>query len=216
MGMMSVLMQLRKVCNHPALFEPRPVTSPLYLPTLGYVAPKRADDGEDEEAVVWLRQRPPHRHAASPYAPSSSSSSPSSSSDSSRGGSSGSSGSSSSSTTGALYDAGAAAWTAGQAVDISWSWHSQPPAGVQVAQAQGVLSAAGCEALVQASCASGGRLTLEGVPGLAGWLDGRLAALAARVPAAAAGRAAHAELVRGHSRAYQHQGKGSSGPAARC
>jgi len=31
MGMMSVLMQLRKVCNHPDLFEPRSVTSPFVM-----------------------------------------------------------------------------------------------------------------------------------------------------------------------------------------
>ncbi|CAM9514029.1 unnamed protein product, partial [Chrysoparadoxa australica] len=31
MGMMNVLMQLRKVCNHPDLFEPRPITSPFVL-----------------------------------------------------------------------------------------------------------------------------------------------------------------------------------------
>lgn len=32
-------MQLRKVCNHPDLFEPRPVTSPLQLPALRLDAP---------------------------------------------------------------------------------------------------------------------------------------------------------------------------------
>jgi len=31
MGMMSVLMQLRKVCNHPDLFEPRSVTTPFVM-----------------------------------------------------------------------------------------------------------------------------------------------------------------------------------------
>lgn len=31
MGMMNVLMQLRKVCNHPDLFEPRPVVTPFVL-----------------------------------------------------------------------------------------------------------------------------------------------------------------------------------------
>lgn len=29
MGMMNILMQLRKVCNHPDLFEPRPIVSPF-------------------------------------------------------------------------------------------------------------------------------------------------------------------------------------------
>ncbi|OQS03400.1 SNF2 family helicase/ATPase and F-box protein, partial [Thraustotheca clavata] len=33
-GMMNVLMQLRKVCNHPDLFEPRPITSPWDVPSL--------------------------------------------------------------------------------------------------------------------------------------------------------------------------------------
>ena len=36
MGVMNVLMQLRKVCNHPNLFEPRPVTSPLQLEPIVY------------------------------------------------------------------------------------------------------------------------------------------------------------------------------------
>ncbi|GLE04611.1 hypothetical protein PINS_up013581 [Pythium insidiosum] len=34
MSMMNVLMQLRKVCNHPDLFEPRPIASPLDLAPL--------------------------------------------------------------------------------------------------------------------------------------------------------------------------------------
>ncbi|KAF4677459.1 swr1 complex component [Perkinsus chesapeaki] len=34
MGMMNVLMQLRKVCNHPDLFDPRPVRSPLAVSAL--------------------------------------------------------------------------------------------------------------------------------------------------------------------------------------
>ena len=34
MGMMSVLMQLRKVCNHPDLFEERAISVPLMLPQL--------------------------------------------------------------------------------------------------------------------------------------------------------------------------------------
>eukprot|EP00762_Andalucia_godoyi_P005403 ANDGO_08372.mRNA.1 Protein PHOTOPERIOD-INDEPENDENT EARLY FLOWERING 1 len=35
MGMMNVLMQLRKVCNHPDLFESRPIMSALDIPFLG-------------------------------------------------------------------------------------------------------------------------------------------------------------------------------------
>ncbi|CAK1552715.1 unnamed protein product [Leptosia nina] len=34
LSVINVLMQLRKVCNHPDLFEPRPVTSPLHLSAL--------------------------------------------------------------------------------------------------------------------------------------------------------------------------------------
>ncbi|XP_032533572.1 helicase SRCAP, partial [Chiroxiphia lanceolata] len=39
MSVINVLMQLRKVCNHPDLFEPRPVHSPLVTPGLCLVAP---------------------------------------------------------------------------------------------------------------------------------------------------------------------------------
>ena len=39
MGMMTVLMQLRKVCNHPDLFEPRSVVTPFVVPSLSYVVP---------------------------------------------------------------------------------------------------------------------------------------------------------------------------------
>ena len=35
MGMMNVLMQLRKVCNHPDLFEPRSVVTPFVMERLG-------------------------------------------------------------------------------------------------------------------------------------------------------------------------------------
>jgi SNF2 family DNA or RNA helicase len=36
MGMMNVLMQLRKVCNHPDLFEPRSVVTPLVVDQIVY------------------------------------------------------------------------------------------------------------------------------------------------------------------------------------
>ncbi|KAF4745030.1 swr1 complex component, partial [Perkinsus olseni] len=39
MGMMNILMQLRKVCNHPDLFEPRPVRSPLAMLPLSLELP---------------------------------------------------------------------------------------------------------------------------------------------------------------------------------
>ena len=42
LSVINVLMQLRKVCNHPDLFEPRPVSSPLQLPALPYRVPALA------------------------------------------------------------------------------------------------------------------------------------------------------------------------------
>lgn len=42
MGMMNVLMQLRKVCNHPDLFEPRPIVSPYAMPPLQLPTPALA------------------------------------------------------------------------------------------------------------------------------------------------------------------------------
>lgn len=41
MSMMNVLMQLRKVCNHPDLFEPRPIASPLDMLSLHLRMPSR-------------------------------------------------------------------------------------------------------------------------------------------------------------------------------
>ncbi|CAI5723863.1 unnamed protein product [Hyaloperonospora brassicae] len=41
MSMMNVLMQLRKVCNHPDLFEPRPIASPLDMPSIRVSVPSR-------------------------------------------------------------------------------------------------------------------------------------------------------------------------------
>lgn len=36
MSVINILMQLRKVCNHPNLFDPRPVVSPLCMKGLVY------------------------------------------------------------------------------------------------------------------------------------------------------------------------------------
>ena len=36
LGMMNILMQLRKVCNHPDLFEPRPIISPFVCTEINY------------------------------------------------------------------------------------------------------------------------------------------------------------------------------------
>lgn len=40
MGMMNVLMQLRKVCNHPDLFEPRSVVTPFVVPSIVLSVPR--------------------------------------------------------------------------------------------------------------------------------------------------------------------------------
>ncbi|ETM47366.1 hypothetical protein L914_07913, partial [Phytophthora nicotianae] len=48
MSMMNVLMQLRKVCNHPDLFEPRPIASPLDMPSIHVHVPSRCGYLVDE------------------------------------------------------------------------------------------------------------------------------------------------------------------------
>ncbi|CAB3234827.1 unnamed protein product [Arctia plantaginis] len=56
LSVINVLMQLRKVCNHPDLFEPRPVSSPLQLPALRYRVPALAlDAGVPERAELAAR-----------------------------------------------------------------------------------------------------------------------------------------------------------------
>ncbi|KAA8492875.1 Protein PHOTOPERIOD-INDEPENDENT EARLY FLOWERING 1 [Porphyridium purpureum] len=42
MSVMNVLLQLRKVCNHPDLFEPRPIVSPFVQRALFYPIPRQA------------------------------------------------------------------------------------------------------------------------------------------------------------------------------
>jgi len=39
LSVLNVLMQLRKVCNHPNLFEPRPVVSPFQTDKIEYKIP---------------------------------------------------------------------------------------------------------------------------------------------------------------------------------
>ena len=51
MGMMNVLMQLRKVCNHPDLFEPRSVVTPFVAPPLSYDVPKCVCDAMSKSSV---------------------------------------------------------------------------------------------------------------------------------------------------------------------
>jgi SNF2 family DNA or RNA helicase len=52
MGMMNVLMQLRKVCNHPDLFEPRAVITPFAMDGIDAVVPKVIF--ECLERDIWL------------------------------------------------------------------------------------------------------------------------------------------------------------------
>ncbi|GAB9472248.1 Snf2 family helicase/atpase and f-box protein [Globisporangium polare] len=55
MSMMNVLMQLRKVCNHPDLFEPRAIESPFDMPAIrfqassrcGFLMPNLVNEGRD-------------------------------------------------------------------------------------------------------------------------------------------------------------------------
>lgn len=58
MSVINVLMQLRKVCNHPDLFEPRPVTSPLVTPGLSLGVP-----------ALVLRALEPHPFQVRPTRP---------------------------------------------------------------------------------------------------------------------------------------------------
>ena len=39
MSIINILMQLRKVCNHPNLFDPRPIVSPFEMEGLVYNTP---------------------------------------------------------------------------------------------------------------------------------------------------------------------------------
>jgi SNF2 family DNA or RNA helicase len=51
MGMMNVLMQLRKVCNHPDLFEPRPVVTSFVSESLSFAVPSCVLDILDRSHV---------------------------------------------------------------------------------------------------------------------------------------------------------------------
>jgi len=52
MGMMNVLMQLRKVCNHPDLFEPRAVVTPFVMEDFEYTIPKLIFDFDNTELIA--------------------------------------------------------------------------------------------------------------------------------------------------------------------
>lgn len=44
LSIINILMQLRKVCNHPNLFDPRPTLSPLILPAIRFTIPLKLAD----------------------------------------------------------------------------------------------------------------------------------------------------------------------------
>lgn len=55
-SMMNVVMQLRKVCNHPDLFEPRPIIAPfLFTPGVELSVPRCTIVDSMREAPQWLR-----------------------------------------------------------------------------------------------------------------------------------------------------------------
>ena len=58
MGMMNVLMQLRKVCNHPDLFEPRSVTTPFVMEPLSMSTAACVVDAIEEKS--GLERLSPH------------------------------------------------------------------------------------------------------------------------------------------------------------
>lgn len=53
MGMMNVLMQLRKVCNHPDLFEPRAVITPFAMRGVTMTVPKLVTDFFENNSDLW-------------------------------------------------------------------------------------------------------------------------------------------------------------------
>ena len=48
MSVINILMQLRKVCNHPDLFEPRPILSPFVTEAIECRVPSRVFNLQDE------------------------------------------------------------------------------------------------------------------------------------------------------------------------
>jgi SNF2 family DNA or RNA helicase len=53
MGMMNVLMQLRKVCNHPDLFEPRAVITPFAMDGIDLTVPDLVVDCLNDQSSMW-------------------------------------------------------------------------------------------------------------------------------------------------------------------
>lgn len=51
MSVINILMQLRKVCNHPNLFEPRPTISPFKIEGIQYSVPSLVLNALDYEPL---------------------------------------------------------------------------------------------------------------------------------------------------------------------
>jgi len=51
MSVINILMQLRKVCNHPSLFDARPTVSSFHMERIVYHAPSLVVDISDRDAV---------------------------------------------------------------------------------------------------------------------------------------------------------------------
>lgn len=58
LSVINVLMQLRKVCNHPNLFEPRPIISPFQMESISYHTSSLVDSALDYDPFrvrfMWL------------------------------------------------------------------------------------------------------------------------------------------------------------------
>lgn len=57
LGLMNILMQLRKVCNHPDLHEPRLIESALFIMAIHYEVHEKAMMGEWELEKIPLGMR---------------------------------------------------------------------------------------------------------------------------------------------------------------
>ena len=57
LGLMNILMQLRKVCNHPDLHEPRLIESPLFIMAIHYEVHERIVMGKWKLDKIPLEMR---------------------------------------------------------------------------------------------------------------------------------------------------------------
>ena len=55
MSVINILMQLRKVCNHPNLFDPRPIVSPFQMEGITYQTPSAVLKALQKEPLEVLR-----------------------------------------------------------------------------------------------------------------------------------------------------------------